>query len=253
MRPVASVAVFVGAALALAPAGAAHAQVDGTRPAIRRESVERLDSLELATLNAMIASLEGLDKAERAFHAAAGRFSDQLSGLGLEVPVPRPVRLAVLWADSSGWRAVAGHDGLPQAVCSIARGTMANVIALHGDSTPGGVRCHLAGHELSVVGGSGRFPPGTEVKTEDPPKPRCGRVQVSQEGMRAIGPRQRVLLEFMLDTTGHPELRNLRVLRAASFGGAVAALQILDLCTFRPARANGSPISVLVRMPVDLP
>jgi hypothetical protein len=81
----------------------------------------------------------------------------------------------------------------------------------------------------------------------------CGRVQVSQEGVRTIGSPQRVLLEFMLDTTGHPEMRDLRMLHAGSFGGAVAALQILNLCTFRPLRVNGSPLRAPLRLPIDLP
>jgi periplasmic protein TonB len=52
----------------------------------------------------------------------------------------------------------------------------------------------------------------------------------------------RVLLEFVIDTTGHPEPASLRVVERSMAGFDRAALETIQRSLFRPARVRGVPV-----------
>jgi TonB family protein len=52
----------------------------------------------------------------------------------------------------------------------------------------------------------------------------------------------RVLLEFVIDTTGHPEPGSLRVIERTREGFDAAAVETIEHSLFRPARVGGKPV-----------
>lgn len=60
--------------------------------------------------------------------------------------------------------------------------------------------------------------------------------------LQAAGFEGRVLLEFVIDTTGHAEPASLRVIERTREGFDVAALETLQRSLFRPARIGGRPV-----------
>jgi TonB family protein len=52
----------------------------------------------------------------------------------------------------------------------------------------------------------------------------------------------RVMLEFIIDTTGHPEPASLRVIERSRDGFDAAALETIEHSLFRPARVGGRPV-----------
>lgn len=60
--------------------------------------------------------------------------------------------------------------------------------------------------------------------------------------LKAAGLEGRVLLEFVIDTTGHPEPASLRVIERTREGFDAAALETLERSLFRPARVGGRKV-----------
>ena len=52
----------------------------------------------------------------------------------------------------------------------------------------------------------------------------------------------RVMVEFIIDTTGHMEAPSLRVLESSNPGFDLAAGGTVRRSVFRPARVHGSPV-----------
>jgi protein TonB len=68
------------------------------------------------------------------------------------------------------------------------------------------------------------------------PSPRYPRV------LQEAGIEGRVLVEFIIDTTGHMEGESFRVLESSNPGFNAAAAETLRRSVFRPARVHGSPV-----------
>jgi len=68
------------------------------------------------------------------------------------------------------------------------------------------------------------------------PSPRYPRV------LQEAGIEGRVLVEFIIDTTGHMEGESFRVLESSNPGFDAAAAETLQRSLFRPARVHGSPV-----------
>ena len=72
--------------------------------------------------------------------------------------------------------------------------------------------------------------PASVLRQPSPPYPPV----LQQAGFEG-----RVLLEFIIDTTGHPELASLRVIEHSREGFDAAALETIEHSLFRPARVGG--------------
>jgi protein TonB len=60
--------------------------------------------------------------------------------------------------------------------------------------------------------------------------------------LQAAGLEGRVLLEFVIDTAGHPEPASLRIIERSREGFDAAALETLERSLFRPARVGGRTV-----------
>ena len=60
--------------------------------------------------------------------------------------------------------------------------------------------------------------------------------------LQQAGIEGRVLLEFIIDSTGHPEAGSLRVIERSAAGFDGAALETIERSLFRPARFRGRAV-----------
>ena len=109
-----------------------------------------------------------------------------------------------------------------------------------------------------VVGGIGEVPPAAEeiytVTTTDPgfapaalisePAPRYPPV------LQQIGLSGRVLLQFVVDTTGHVELASIHVIESTHEGFEPPAREVVAAAIFHPARLGSRPVRQLAQQGV---
>jgi len=69
--------------------------------------------------------------------------------------------------------------------------------------------------------------------------------------MRALGIEGRVLVQFVVDTTGRVELEGVRVLESAHDDLTLAVRQVLPRLRFVPAEVRGGKVRMLAQMPFE--
>ena len=69
--------------------------------------------------------------------------------------------------------------------------------------------------------------------------------------MRALGIEGRVLVQFVVDTTGHVELEGVKVLASAHEDLTLAVRQVLPRLRFVPAEVRGGKVRMLAQMPFE--
>lgn len=68
--------------------------------------------------------------------------------------------------------------------------------------------------------------------------------------LQQAGIEGRVLLEFVIDTTGHAEAASLRVIESSNGGFDAAAMEAVERSLFRPARVRGRSVRQLTRQAI---
>ncbi|HXF96723.1 MAG TPA: energy transducer TonB [Gemmatimonadales bacterium] len=71
------------------------------------------------------------------------------------------------------------------------------------------------------------------------------------EHLRRLGIEGRVVMEVVVDTLGRVEPESVRIFQAGDPGFADAVRRVLAEARFRPARVQGRPVRVLVRIPFE--
>jgi len=69
--------------------------------------------------------------------------------------------------------------------------------------------------------------------------------------LRTAGVQGRVVIQFILDTTGHAVPSSLRAIESPHDSLSAVARRMALACTFRPGQVRGRPVRVLVNMPID--
>lgn len=78
----------------------------------------------------------------------------------------------------------------------------------------------------------------------------CQTPEYPQE-LRSAGIEGRVVIEFVVDATGKPEPKSLKIVSAESDAFEPNARRSILTCRFRPGVKDGTPVRVKVRQPVD--
>jgi TonB family protein len=81
-----------------------------------------------------------------------------------------------------------------------------------------------------------------QISCPRPPYPRMMQ-QAQIEGS--------VLLEFIVDQSGHAEAASIRPLNSTNRAFETPAREMIEKCLFRPGRVRGQAVKVLVRMPIN--
>lgn len=223
----------------------------------QRDSI-RLDSATYARWSQarLSAVLKAVDSAEAAFHAHYGRYTMVSDSLGLERSVGGTWS-AVLWADSTGWRAVAANWGVADGACVVSGGSFEPVTGT--DSLPPGIRCTVKDaptwvpSEAVIDSVAADRSIGRVKHHQEKPNEECPPIQLTPDGLQALRRNpQHLVVDFLIDSTGEPEVRRLRVTGGTEFNGPEGAMETLAKCHFRPARIDSRPVEVLAEMPVNL-
>ena len=69
--------------------------------------------------------------------------------------------------------------------------------------------------------------------------------------LKEAGIQGRVIVEAIVDTTGHAEPASIKVLRSSNIGFERPVIRWIQDVLFRPARRGGRPVRVVVNLPVD--
>ncbi len=81
-----------------------------------------------------------------------------------------------------------------------------------------------------------------QISCPRPPYPRM---------MQQAGIEGTVLLEFVVDQTGHADPSSVRALDSTHKAFEAPAREMIQKCLFRPGRVRGQAVKVLVRMPIN--
>jgi protein TonB len=103
----------------------------------------------------------------------------------------------------------------------------------------------FAGREPGAPGGTDSLAAGRVLAAAEVDQPAAVIRQPSPRYppvLQQAGVEGRVLLEFIIDTTGHPEAASLRVVERSAPGFDPAALETIQRSLFRPARVRGKPV-----------
>ena len=110
----------------------------------------------------------------------------------------------------------------------------------------------LRGRVLAVVSPSGNSGDLVDAwLADDAPVVLAGLIPTYPELLRQAGIQGRVVLEAIVDTTGHVEGGSIVVVSTAHPGLVAAARQALLGALFRPGRTRGQAVRVRVRIPID--
>jgi periplasmic protein TonB len=106
----------------------------------------------------------------------------------------------------------------------------------------------------AVSGSTGERDPGAPwsiANVETLPALLAGPRPVYPEALRRAGIAGRVVVEAVIDTLGRAEPGSVRIIETPNPGFDTAARDHVLGALFRPARVNGRPVRVLVRVPVE--
>ena len=198
----------------------------------------------------LIATLNDLAAAQDDYHRNHGTYAVALSSLPGRLPQRAPIMLAILRADSAGWRALAAHDSVPWLACGIREGVAPGV--LPEDTVSGVVGCWDNLTQQARAGTSRLDSLSASTATEQiPPVERCPPIRLDRSALAAMLPPESALLQFVVDTDGRAVVDNrFALIKSTSPTASLAAIGTVQLCRFRPARLNGQRVPVLVQMPV---
>ncbi len=196
-----------------------------------------------------------LHQAQATFRARHYKFASTLREL-MPSAVFAPLNVAILSADSSGWRAIALHDSVPGLVCGIFEGAERQPLPAWAEA--GGVACWTRSvREIRVairpIDGEPSFDFGTEQpRDERPPAPnsRCS-WNLSDELRNRVAGRDSVVVQFVLGPDGRPEADGFTILKSRDVLFSATAVELADKCRYRAGRLNGNPVRVLVRQPME--
>ena len=119
------------------------------------------------------------------------------------------------------------------------------------DFTGRGVEGGIA---AGIVGGTGPVDNAQvflEAQLDDPPSVLSSRPSRYPEVMRAAGLAGRVVLEFVVDTSGHVNGSTIKIISTPHQAFNNAAKEAVMGTLFRPGKLRGQPVNVMVRQAVN--
>ena len=121
------------------------------------------------------------------------------------------------------------------------------------DFTGKGVEGGIA---TGVVGGTGPVPSIGNVflaaEVDEIPQAICAQKPKYPPVMEQAGIPGKVMLQFIVDTTGHAELSSVKVVKSTHKAFEENARDaVIKGCTFKPGRSRGKAVRVLVQQPVS--
>ncbi len=108
---------------------------------------------------------------------------------------------------------------------------------------------------VGVVGGTGPIPVGgetyLEAQVDDPPSLISAGPRLYPPVLERAGIGGRVIAQFVIDTTGHPEQAGFKVLNSTNPAFNEPAREMIMKSVFRPGRVRGQAVRVQVQQAVS--
>lgn len=119
------------------------------------------------------------------------------------------------------------------------------------DFTGRGVEGGIA---TGIVGGTGPVENAQvflEAQVDDPPQLISAGPMRYPEVLRAAGIAGRVVVTFVVDTTGHPDPSSINVVTTPHQGFNNATKELVSKSVYRPGKVRGQAVAVLVRQTIN--
>ena len=168
-----------------------------------------------------------------------------------ETPPPpdQPPPEAVVSANPppQGFQTVLPPDVIPQEIPPVDLNQRFDAKDFTGKGVEGGIAA-------GIVGGTGPVDNAQvfmEGQVDDIPQVMTPGPQRFPEALRASGIGGRVVLEFVVDSSGHVDAGTFKVISTPHPAFANAAKEMLSKTVFRPGRMRGQAVAVLVRQSIN--
>jgi protein TonB len=172
----------------------------------------------------------------------------QMAQAKKEPPPPPKTEIATVAPPPKGFQTLAIPTNIPINIPPPSQNTSFNAADFSGIGVEGGIA-------RGVVGGTGPVirtdQPYLESVVEERPDRISGPVPRYPEILRQAGIDGRVLLEFVVDTTGHVERGSLKVLSSTNQLFNQPAIEAVAASLYRPGRIAGRAVRVRVQQPLN--
>jgi len=146
-----------------------------------------------------------------------------------------------------GFQTVLPPDVIPQEIPPVDLNQRFDAKDFTGKGVEGGIAAGIAGG-TGPVDNAQVF---LEAQLDDPPSVLSPPVVRYPEVLRASGISGRVVLEFVVDTTGHVQPTTIKVITTPHAGFTNAAKEAVSKTVFRPGKLRGQAVAVLVRQSIN--
>ncbi|HEU4569705.1 MAG TPA: energy transducer TonB [Gemmatimonadales bacterium] len=111
------------------------------------------------------------------------------------------------------------------------------------------------GIAAGVIGGTGPVDPSAQVfleaQVDDPPTLISAGPQRYPEMLKAAGIAGRVVVQFVVDTTGHPDPASIKIISTPHQAFGPATRELVSKSLFRPGKVRGQAVAVLVQQAIN--
>ena len=145
-----------------------------------------------------------------------------------------------------GFQVVLPPDAVPQEIPPVDLNQRFDARDFTGRGVEGGIAA-------GVVGGTGPVEAQVflEAQVDDPPSLISQGPQRYPDVLRAAGIAGRVVVKFVIDTTGHPEPNTIQIVSTPHPGFVPAAREMVSKLIFRPGKVRGQAVAVLVQQSIN--
>lgn len=146
-----------------------------------------------------------------------------------------------------GFQTVLPPDVIPQEIPPVDLNQRFDARDFTGKGVEGGIAAGIAGG-TGPVDNAQVF---LEAQLDDPPSVISPGAPRYPEVLKAAGIAGRVVLEFVVDTTGHVDQGTIKIISTPHQGFNNAAKEAVSKTIFRPGKLRGQAVAVLVRQAVN--
>lgn len=160
---------------------------------------------------------------------------------------PPPEQVVAANPPPQGFQTVLPPSIIPQAIPPVDLNQHFNAKDFSGKGVEGGIAA-------GVVGGTGPVDNAQvfmEAQVDDPPVLVSAGPMRYPDVLKAAGIAGRVTVQFVIDTTGHPEESSIKILSTPHPGFTNAAKELVSKSVFRPGKVRGQAVAVLVQQNIN--
>ena len=145
-----------------------------------------------------------------------------------------------------GFQVVLPPDAVPQEIPPVDLNQHFDARDFTGKGVEGGIAA-------GVVGGTGPVEAQIflEAQVDDPPTIMTPGPMRYPEVLRAAGIAGRVMVKFVIDSTGHPEPNTIQIVSTPHPGFSAAAKELVSKSVFHPGKVRGQAVAVLVQQSIN--